>query len=156
MFDDVIDAVDAHAVTDSFDDTLIVLSAHTPRDMIAVRRLVARYGDTKRILLVNCKLDPLPRELTSAETVYSILPLVARPTVSQSNLFQNDRTKSEKPAPKIVVMRRFPRDWEVFVDIGKGFQFVNSFNADVLGKKGPPMDWIAGCVKRFMDAQIGG
>jgi hypothetical protein len=55
-------------------------------------------------------------------------------------------------------MRRYPKDWEVYVDAdGNGFELADvAKESQIRGKKGPPMEWIAGCVKRHMESKLGG
>ena len=94
-------------------------------------------------ILVNCKLDPIPNELRRGETVYSVLPLLARQKGGDSN--------SGDGAPKVVVMRRFPAPWEVFVDVGDGFQLAET--APVVSQRtarGPNMSWITNSVQRYL------
>ena len=154
MFDDVINAVDKHAVQSS-DDTIIILSALCQEEMIAVRRIIARYEEKKTIILVNCKLNPMPRELLGAEIVYSLLPLVAKTVQSTESIFDK-QVSNNKPNPKVVVLRRYPRDWEVFVDLdGSGFDLAASVSAEEVESKGPSMDWIARCVKRYTASKTG-
>jgi hypothetical protein len=148
----VIKAVSANAQPKVDEDILIILSAASPEEMIGVRGLVRKFGNKKTIIMVNCKFDPLPRELTNAKPVYSILPLIARTAVSETNLFGSE-PKEEPKAPKIVVLRRYPRDWEVHVDTGSGFELVASAPAAKVGRKGPSMQWIAGCVKQHLQSR---
>lgn len=157
MFEKVVQLVQIHAQPTDDEDTIIILSAATQQEMIGVRSLVAKYEGKKTILLVNCSLNPVPRELTAAQTVYSIQPLIARPKVSEANLFgQPASTENQSPPPKVVVMRRYPRDWEVFVDIdSSGFELAATIPADRVDKKGPPMDVIAGCVKHHLQSKMG-
>jgi hypothetical protein len=54
-----------------------------------------------------------------------------------------------------VVLRRYPRDWDIFVDVdgNSGFELVESVPVTSLmggRRKGPSMEYIAGCVKRHM------
>lgn len=159
MMDQVINAVGENGKPTDEEETIIILSAVEQDEMIAVRSLVAKYKGNKKIVLVNCKLDPLPRELIRANTVYSILPLVARPVVSAQNIFGRENPPEESlTPPKVVVMRRYPKDWEVYVDAdGNGFELADVAKASqVRGKKGPPMEWVAGCVKRHMESKLGG
>ena len=160
MFDQVVKAVSDNGLPTDNEETIIILSAVQKDEMIAVRSLVAKYKGKKNIILVNCQLDPLPRELIRAKTVYSILPLIARPVVSDENLFGGNKQppqEGESP-PKVVVMRRYPKDWEVYVDAdGNGFELADvAKESQIRGKKGPPMEWIAGCVKRHMESKLGG
>lgn len=159
MMDQVGKAVNENGKPTDDEETIIILSAVGKDEMIAVRSLAAKYKGNKNIVLVNCQLDPLPRELIGAKTVYSILPLVARPVVSDANVFGNEKPQDESETPpKVVVMRRYPKDWEVYVDAdGNGFELADVVKASqIRGKKGPPMEWIAGCVKRHMESKLGG
>ena len=157
MMDQVIKAVAANGQPIDDEDTIIILSAVQKDEMIAVRSLAAKYKGKKNIVLVNCQLDPIPRELIRANTVYSILPLVAKPVVSEQNFFGSGNPQEDKAPPKIVVLRRYPKDWEVFVDAdGNGFELVDIAKASQVGKKGPPMEWIARCIKRHMESKLGG
>merc|ERR1712087_535676 len=111
----------------------MIVSGHARQDAIAARVLLSRYGDgEKLVFLINCNFDPLPRELAQAETVYGLLPLIARPK----------RADGENAAqPKVVVLRKFPKDWELFVDVDDtGFELVDSFSPRGMGtNKSPPM-----------------
>lgn len=159
MMDQVVKAVSANGKPTEDEETVIILSAVEKDEMIAVRSLVAKYKGKKNIILVNCQLDPLPRELIWANTVYSILPLVARPVVSDENVFGTEKPQDEgETPPKVVVMRRYPKDWEVYVDVdGNGFELADIAKASqVRGKKRPPMEYIAGCVKRYMESKLKG
>jgi hypothetical protein len=129
------------------EDTIMILSATSPMEMIAVRSLVARYGDTKTFVLVNCHLNPTPRELFSAQIVYSVLPLIARPR-------QNGQDAGFQP--KIVVMRRYPADWEIFVDAdGNGFELAGSFAPGRVDRRGPSMQVVSDCVKAHLHTRKG-
>ena len=145
MIDDVAAAVSANAKPSEFEENIIILSPISKEEMIAVRALVGQYKKTKNIILVNCRLiHPLPRELIGAETVYSILPLIAKSSGEARG----------KKAPKVVVLRRFPRDWEVYVDIGKGFDLAASVpDSSVPGKQGPTLEWINCAVKRYVQSR---
>jgi hypothetical protein len=56
-----------------------------------------------------------------------------------------------KKAAKVVVLRRFPREWEVYVDIGKGFDLAASVpDSSVPGKQGPTLEWVNCAVKRYL------
>jgi len=161
MFDNVVEAVDENAVPSqnkNDEDTLIILSSASQEEMIAIRRLIAKFKSTKTFIFVNCKLNPLPREMIRATTVYSILPLIAKPIVSEANILAKDQDPSSQSEPtKVVLMRRFPRDWELFVDIdGSGFEMVDSVPASAVGAKGPSMEWISSCVKNFMKLKFDG
>jgi len=155
MVDDVIRAVTANALPNDDEETIIILSAIGREEMIGVRGLVGKYEGKKKIVLVNCSLNPPPRELMMAQTVYSIQPYVARPKVSEANLFGSQAPQPQQfSPPKVVVMRRFPRDWEVFVDVGNGFELANTVPPEQVDKKGPSMQYIAGCVKKHLQSKL--
>ena len=146
MMDDVIAAVSANGKPYDNEDNIIILSPVSKEEMIAIRALVGQYMKTKKIILVNCKLDaPLPPELIGAETVYSILPLIAKSA---------SRRIEDRDDPKVVVLRRFPRDWEIYVDVGDGFDLAASVpNSSVGGKQGPSMEWVSSAVKRYLQSR---
>lgn len=163
----VVKALQANALPQDDEDTMIILSAITREEMIAVRSLVAKYGggatagNTKprTIVLVNCKLHPIPRELFGAETVYSILPMMARPKETMSS---QSSSSLEAPQPKVLLLRRFPGDWQVFVDLndnpqaklspGAGFQLASTAPSNRSNQRGPPMDWVQKVVQQYLEA----
>jgi hypothetical protein len=145
MIDNVLDALRANALPKDDEETLIVLSAITLEEMVAVRSLVSKYGAQKKIILVNCKLNPIPKELYGAETVYSILPLIARPANADSQVAPQDG----KSQPKVLVLRRYPGAWQVFVDVGQGFKLAKSAPSDMSNRRGPPIQWIQQVVQQF-------
>lgn len=147
MIDNVVKALRANALPKDDEEILIVLSAITIEEMVAVRSLVAKYESSKQIILVNCKLNPIPKELYGAETVYSILPLIARPVDADSQVAPKDG----KSQPKVVVLRRYPGEWQVFVDVGKGFKLAKSApSSGMLNRRGPPIQWVQQVVQNYM------
>jgi hypothetical protein len=161
MMNQVFEALDKNVVMEPNENVLILLSPTTQEEMIAVRSLVTKYntssGSNKKvIIIINNKLNPTPRELLLADTVYSMLPLIARASSSTPQ-----QVKDTQPAPpKIVLMRRYPNDWQVFIDSNNsgeksGFQLAGSTPAHSVGKRGPSMDFIADCVKRYMSLKYG-
>lgn len=158
MFTDAIEAVDTHGTMLNIEDVLIILSPVTREDTVAVRRLVSRYKDHKTIVLVNNRLYPEPKELFLSELVYSITPLIAKTTKSESSFMQqqSEDVKEDAPPTKIIVIRRYPEDWQIFVDVdGEGFDLVDSAPANTVGKVGPDNEFIAGCVKNHMAFKFG-
>ena len=162
MQDQVVKAVRENALPKEDEETIIILSAVSCEEMIGVRALVSKYEGTKKIVLVNCSLQPIPRELMMAKTVYSIQPFIARPKVSEANVFganppaqgsPDQPPSSPSTPPKVVVVRRFPRDWEVFVDVGEGFELASTVPPGQVDKKGPSMQFISGCVKQFLQSK---
>jgi hypothetical protein len=144
MMDDVAKAVTANALPRDDEDTIIILSAVSKEEMLAVRAIASNYKGKKKIILVNAKLSVVPRELVQAQTVYSILPLIAAQRSGGGS------APTGTPSPQVVVLRRYPRDWEVFVDIGKGFDLADTMTPETAGKQGPPMEWVASVVKRYL------
>ena len=142
MMEQVIDAVKENVVLLEKENVLMILSPATQEEMIAVRKLISDYSSEKYIVLVNHKLNPMPKELLTAETVYSMLPLIANAKSSPV----------EQPNPKIVLMRRYPQEWEIFIAIQNNMEFelAASIPAHSVGKRGPSMQIIADCVKQFM------
>ena len=145
MATDVVRAVSQNAQIQQKDDTIIILTAVSRAEMIAVRALVREYASKKTIILINCRLDPLPQELASAETVYSLRPLIARPVLTPDE---------QASSPKIVILRRYPADWQVHVDPdgNSGFELIASVPANQVDKQqGPSIHWVASCVKEHLD-----
>lgn len=154
----VVEAVRLNALPQDDEETLIILSAASPQELVGVRALVGKYKGSKTIILVNCRLNPLPRELVGAQTVYSILPLIAKPKEEQdwtlpSSKKDTEKEKEKNAPPKVVVMRRYPRDWEVFVDTGKGFELGATTPAGSTNKRGPSMQWVTSAVTRYLKAR---
>lgn len=110
MIDDVIAAVSANAQPTEDEETIMIVSAATPEEVIGIRGLVGKFKGKKNIILINCQIDNIPRELIGAQTVYSILPLIAQPKRSME-----PPTIKEQDSCKVVVLRRYPRDWEVSI-----------------------------------------
>jgi hypothetical protein len=140
MMTEVVNAIRENALPEEDEENIIILSSLSLEETVAVRSLVGKYSDRKKVILVNCKLDPLPPELRTAETVYSILPLIAKPKASAE----------EEAPPKVVVLRRYPKPWEIYVDVGTGFQLADSIPAGLGNKRGIRMDQITESVKRFL------
>ena len=156
MFTDAIEAVDTHGTMLTSEDVLILLSPVSREDTVAVRRLISRYGNTKTIVLVNSALNPEPKEAFLSIPAYSITPLIAKPMQSESNFMSQKENAQEESPTKIIVLRRFPDDWQCYIDIdGSGFELVDSAPANTVGKLGPANDWIAACVKRHMAFKFG-
>jgi len=156
MFTDAIEAVDAHGTMLMSEDILILLSPVSREDTVAVRRLISRYGSTKTIVLVNSALNPEPKECFLSVPAYSITPLIAKPMQSESNFMSKKDDAQEETPTKIIVMRRFPDDWQCYIDTdGNGFELVDSAPANTVGKQGPDNEWIAACVKRHMAFKFG-
>jgi hypothetical protein len=141
MFDQVIAAVDKHARLDMTkqEDAIIIVSPYDTADIIAVRRILARYGQTRTIIFINSRMETLPVEMSNAVMVYGMMPLVARARNSEND---ND----DEPGLKAVVMKRFPDEWSLFIDVfGDGFVRAK----DRLGyhpatsNAFPPPEWIA-------------
>ena len=145
MFDQVVAAVDENAIlsttTSEPEDALIILSPYDTTDVIAMRRTLARYGQTRTIIIVNHRMEKLPTELHSAQLVYGILPLIARPRSKQDG---NDS------GLKAVVMKRFPSEWSLYVDVyGDGFVEANKLAGS--DKEFPSPDSIAIAVQKHIE-----
>jgi hypothetical protein len=141
MPQDVVLAVRNHAMPMKDEENIIILNANGPDEMVAVRALVAKYQQERKIILVNCQFSQVPKELQQAEIVYSILPLV----VKEKDTGMNLSVKDYKEGPsKVVVLRRYPKDWEIFVDIGNGFQLVETTQSR------PTMKAVTDCLQRYL------
>jgi hypothetical protein len=146
MMENVVAALRANALLEEEEENLIILSAISREEMIAVRSLAAKYADQKSIVLVNCKLDPLPRELLGGQTVYSILPLIAQPKDAEQS------SDDKASAPKVVVLRRYPKDWELYIDVGSGFELAATTPPILRNKRGPTMEWVVEAVQRYLES----
>lgn len=152
MLTEIVQSVGTNAITPKQakeEDVIIILSPSSQVEMVGLRSLVNTYGESKTIVIVNSKLDPIPREIISSKVVYSMLPLIAR-SVESSN-----KTPKKPTSPKIVLIRRYPKDWEIYCDTNdtKGFELAASVSASDVGMKGPSMEWIANCVKNHMQVK---
>ena len=106
---------------------------------------MARYGQTRTIIIVNSRMETLPRELDPAVLAYGILPLIAR---SKGNDIGNEA------GLKAVVMKRFPADWAVYVDVyGDGFVEATGSQSRTDGsdKQFPSPEWIARRVQAHVE-----
>jgi len=151
---DVVKAVKKHGLPKEEEETMIILSTNSDAEMLAVRALVSKYKNNKNLIFVNCRLDPLPLELDSCSTVYHLTPMVAVTTVDPRNVF-NSKVSEEKETPiKVVSIRRYPGDWEVYVDAdGNGFELAQKASASKFPKKGPGNEWIASAVKTYFESR---
>ena len=154
----VIKAVREHGLPKSDEDTMIFLSSASLEEMVALRGLLAKYASDKLIIFINCKLDPLPREMSGAIKAYSLLPLVTKMAKSDTNIFadsQRPTSEQEDKPIRVVVLRRYPGDWKIFVDSDeKGFQLALSLPLDESDGNGPTMDVVAGAVTDHLLSQL--
>lgn len=132
---------------DVSEETIIINAPISQVELVGVRWLLSNYGKNKTIILFNNRLNPLPNELATAETVYSFLPL----GMKSKNISSKS---SDSVNPKVILLRRYPNDWEIHVDVSKGgedgFQCISSIKPSEVGKRGPSMDMIALEVQRYM------
>lgn len=148
MMNDICKLVSENAVPVSNgkdEDILIISCPSSQAELIGVRWLVSKYGSNKTIIIVNNRLNPLPNELMEAETVYGVLPLIARSVGSAS--------EGKSKNPKVVLLRRYPNDWQIHIDdnsSGLGFELISSVPAKNVGVRGPSMNFISERVKEFM------
>lgn len=142
MLVEVVETIRHNALPEEDEKNMIILSSLSIQETVAVRSLVDKYESQKNIILVNCKLDPLPPELRSAQTVYSILPLIAKQ--------KGPPEESEDKPPRVVVLRRYPKPWEVYVDVGEGFQLADSIPPTGQMKRELPIEFITESVRRWL------
>jgi hypothetical protein len=147
----IIQALRNNALAKDDEDNIIILSAIGKDEMVAVRALVTKYGDEKKIIFVNSQFQPTPRELLSAETVYSVLPLMARKNMKNENNNNDNNDNNNSIPPKVVVLRRYPKDWEIFVDVGNGYELAETAPINGSNKRGLSMEFIARGVARHLD-----
>jgi hypothetical protein len=175
-FHRIISAVDSNARLLDDEDAIIILSPYTTNDMIAIRRILARYcGQSslrcKTVILVNSRLEVIPKEMDSAVFVYGMLPLVARAKQQQQKKtnymdsrgeVENDND-DEPPGLKAVAMKRYPNDWTVYVDVsGDGFVEATKNNRMATGvgvgvsssNHFPSPEWIAMRVQAHVEGLV--
>ncbi len=140
-------AANAMPAAEAKHEDVIIISCPTMNqaELVGVRLLVSQYSRSKTIVIVNNRLDPLPTELITSETVYSVLPLIAR------------SVKGDSDNPKIVLLRRYPKNWEIHLDSkgDAGFQLVSTIPAETVGLRGPSMELIGERVKSYMQTKFG-
>lgn len=155
LHDDISKSISTHAMPPSLakdEDIILLLSPIDQVEFLGLQTLLMSQEESKTIILLNPKF---PVNLYSAQPVYSVLPLIAR-AVDNTNGAHN---------PKIVVLLRYPHPWQVFVDgqvegdthgeNGGGFELVETIERDKVGSMGPSPEWIATCVKSFMEMKLG-
>jgi len=151
MFDEVIAAVDKHARlrVEKHEDALIIVSPYDTADTIAIRRILARYGQTRTIIIVNSHMEELPTEMDNAVLVYGMMPLEARPL--SGTKYENE----DESSFKVVIMRRFPKDWSIFVDNNdSGFVQANGSMYDqprADSKEFPSPEWVRRTIQDYVD-----
>ena len=159
-FNDIISAVDVNARLQSNEDALIILSPYDTTDIVAIRRILSRYGPIRTpIIIVNSRFDTNPIELDNALLVYGMLPLVAKAVRQSLSRIEEDNT-TNTPGLRAVIMKRYPKDWTVYVDVnGDGNGFVEAKNDnDRSGGAGggttksfPSPEWIAQRVQAHVE-----
>jgi hypothetical protein len=156
-FDRIVQATDANARLGVDEDALIVLSPYDDTDVIALRRILARYGSSRTILIVNSRFGVEPREMSDAVLAYGMLPLVAAARGDNSNDDESGRGRGGGGGLRAVVMKRFPRDWTVYVDVhGDGFVEAEGGGGGGGGGGGsergfPSPEWIARRVQSHVE-----
>jgi hypothetical protein len=111
-FNDIISAVDVNARLQSNEDAIIILSPYDTTDIVAIRRILSRYGPIRTpIIIVNSRFDTNPIELDNALLVYGMLPLVAK-AVRQS--LSSIEEEDNLTGLRAVIMKRYPKDWTVY------------------------------------------
>jgi hypothetical protein len=141
MPQDVVHAVRNNAMPMKDEENIIILNANGEDETVAIRALVDKYHKERKIILVNCQFSQMPTELQKAQIVYSILPLVVKEKETGRNL----SVKGYKDgSSKVVVLRRYPKDWEIFIDIGNGFKLVKT------ARSRPTIKAITDCLQQFL------
>jgi hypothetical protein len=164
-FNDIIAAVDIHARLQTNEDAIIILSPYDTTDIVALRRILSRYGQTPRstpIIIVNSRFDTNPTELDNALLVYGMLPLVAKAVrkVSSRAEMEEDDTSTNTPGLRAVIMKRYPKDWTVYVDVnGDGFvEAKNDEDRSGIGggttQSFPSPEWIAQRVQAHVEGLL--
>jgi hypothetical protein len=184
---DMIDDV-KHAITTNnglpydHEQMIMIVSSISKEEMYAVRAIVNKYNNNKLIVVMNCKLQPIPQELIRGQTIYSILPFIAQikdsgsKSTSASNgdninksiattiTGSSNTNTNSNVVPKVVVLRRYPHNWEIFVNVGRGFDIVTSVSDNdrtsnnnqqqqQQNQRGPSMKWIQTMVQHYIQRQ---
>ncbi|KAL3815778.1 hypothetical protein ACHAXA_001672 [Cyclostephanos tholiformis] len=168
-FDRIVSATDANARLGHEEDALVILSPYDTTDVIALRRILARYGRSRTILIVNSRFEVEPMEMRDAVLAYGMLPLVAAVRGDNKVNHGSGRRRGVDGSDaggggggggggvggglRAVVMKRFPRDWTVYVDVhGDGFVEVEGGMLEGVRRGGgggglergfPSPEWIA-------------
>jgi hypothetical protein len=158
LMNEVVAAVARNALPQPQEVFIILLAPSTKEEMIGLRALLQKYnGRNKRFIVVNSKLEPLPIELRNGETIYSVLPLIGKSKATAGgggNSSSNNNDIMDREPPKAVLLRRYPRDWELYVDIGKGFDLAASCGAATLTGAnritGPSMKWVQSKLEAYL------
>jgi hypothetical protein len=121
-FGRIVSAVDANARLAPDEDALVILSPFDATDVVALRRILARYGRSRTIVIFNPRFEAEPREMDDAVLVYGMLPLVAASRNAGAGGGGRGGSGEGGGELRAVVMKRFPREWAVYVDVyGEGF-----------------------------------
>ena len=163
-FNDIIAAVDIHARLQTNEDAIIILSPYDTTDIVALRRILSRYATRTPIIIVNSRFDTNPTELDNALLVYGMLPLVAKAVrkVSSSSRaeMEEDDTTTNTLGLRAVIMKRYPKDWTVYVDVnGDGFvEAMNDNDRSGIGggttQSFPSPEWIAQRVQAHVEGLL--
>ena len=165
-FNDIIAAVDIHARLQTNEDAIIILSPYDTTDIVALRRILSRYATRTPIIIVNSRFDTNPTELDNALLVYGMLPLVAKAVRQSSSSsraeMEEDDSTTNTPGLRAVIMKRYPKDWTVYVDVN-GDGFVEAMNDNDRGFGGvgggntqsfPSPEWIAQRVQAHVEGLL--
>jgi hypothetical protein len=49
----------------------------------------------------------------------------------------------------------YPRDWQICIDVGRGFDLAETMTVTQASKRGLAMEWIAGCVEKYLHSVKG-
>lgn len=155
MMNQVMQAVSVNARARADEDTVIFLNpASSPEEVIGIRALAAKYRKSgKTMILVNCQLDPLPKELVDGVTTYSIQPMVGK-------LIGSAQDSTSPVEPRVVILRRYPRDWEMYVDDGAtpeeaGFVLAATISPSALPNPiaGPTIQWVVRQLEDYLQTK---
>lgn len=165
MIEDVMMAVQMNdGLPLEHEQMMIIVSPISKEEMYAIRAIVDKYATGRAvkdrkltIAFFNCKVQPIPQEIIRGQTVYSILPLVG----SRKDISSSSASRSPTQ-PKVVVLCRYPYDWQVYVDLGQGgvgFNCIASISVQdvklnrLSQQRGPSMEWIQNAVQQYINRQ---
>jgi hypothetical protein len=63
----------------------------------------------------------------------------------------NNNNNNNTIPPKVVCLRRYPKNWEIFVDVGNGYELAETVPINGSNKRGLSMEFIARGVARHLD-----
>jgi len=120
---------------------IVAIGCSSASELVALRALTKKYSSRLRFIFINCLFDPLPTEwIPESNLAYSVRPLQLRSVSDQA-----------APTASVVVLRRAPADWQVYVRLDEcpDFECIEEVSA-LSTPFGPSLEWVAKQVQRFL------